>query len=274
MLNKYYNYLTSLKGYSENTAQSYLKDIRDFQNWLKTHRSTPRWSTVTRTDLDDYITELVMAGRKPATTNRRLASIASLYRWFKREGLEVENPAQYESRRKIAETIPNTIPEHDLIKAYDNANGIAKVALGLFITTGIRIQELLDLRFEDIDFNLNSIKVRGKGNKERMVYTTADKLELLHQLSFVNQQHERIFIMNQRTLRTIIWNALRPYSSAVQLSPHAIRHTFATHAANKGVNVTTLAQAMGHKNIETTQKYINMAKAPVQAIMTTYNIFN
>ncbi len=274
MIDDYINYLRNIKGYSENTANSYRKDLLHFTKWMKEKNTGIRWSTITIHDIDTYITELAEAGYKPATTNRRLSAISGLYGYFKHQGIKIENPCKWESRRKLADTIPNTIPIEQLKRAYENAYGVAKVALGLFMTTGIRIQELLDLKYEDINFNDQSIKIHGKGNKERMVYTTPDKLEVLRQLNTIQQQSGLIFYMEQRQMRALIYDALRPYCQAPQLSPHAIRHTFATHAANHGANVSTLAQSLGHKRLETTQKYIDLRTAPIRELMTNYNMFN
>lgn len=274
MIDKYIDYLRNIKGYSENTCNSYRKDLLHFTNWMKQQHTGARWSTITMQDIDRYIMELVEAGLKPATTNRRLSAISGIYTYFRHIGKEIQNPCKWEGRRKIANTIPNTIPVEQLKQAYNEAAGVAKVAIGLFMTTGIRVQELLDMTWEDIDFETQAIRIHGKGRKERMVYTTADKLEILRQLYTMYPQTGRIFTMEQRQLRTLVFEALRPFCKAPQLSPHAIRHTFATHAANMGANVTTLAQAMGHKRITTTQKYIDMSSAPVRSLMTTYNMFN
>lgn len=274
MIKGFENYLVNLKGYSQNTARAYVKDVTDFAHWMRQQRQDARWSNITMQDVDNYISEMARSGLKPSTTNRRLSSISGLYTYFRHIGKQVENPTKWESRRKLPEHLPNTIPVDDLKQAYDNAHGVAKVAIGLFMTTGIRIQELLDMTWEDIDFETQAIKIHGKGSKERMVYTTADKLELLQQLNTMQPQSGKIFFMEQRTLRKIIWDALRPFSVAPQLSPHAIRHTFATYAASRGANVTTLQQAMGHKRVETTQQYIDMGTLPVRQFMTNYNMFN
>ena len=101
----------------------------------------------------------------------------------------------------------------------------------------------------------------GKGKKERIVYTLPECLE---QMRLAYEQHPmrgRIFHQEQREARYMIFTALRPYSRAKQLSPHAIRHSFATNLANNGVNVTTIASILGHNRIETTQKYIDMSQA-------------
>lgn len=274
MIQDFINYLVNIKGYSPHTAKSYERDLKDFARWIKTERPDARWSTITMADLDKYITYLSKNGKKPSTTNRRLSSISGLFTYFKHKGLKIDNPTKFESRRKVADTIPNTIPVEDLKKAYDNAFGIAKQALGILMSTGIRVQELLDITWDDIDFEKNSIRIHGKGAKDRMVYTTADKLETLRLVYNSQPQPGRVFSCKQRKMRSIIHDAIKPYSNAPQLSPHAIRHTFATNAANRGANVSTLATALGHKQLVTTQKYIDMMGAPVAQLMTTYNMFN
>lgn len=274
MIQKYINYLRNLRGYAENTAVSYEKDLRAFVTWVRGNVPGATWSTLTRDDIDRYIMTLASAGLKPATTNRRLAAISGLYNYMRREGYEVENPCRYESRRKRAKTIPNTIPANDLRAAYDHAVGATKVMLGLLITTGIRIQELLDITWEDIDFEDLSIKITGKGNKQRRVYTQAAQLETLRLLKEQQAVSGRIFTIDQRTARTMIWESLKPYSSARQLSPHAIRHTFATQLATQGVNVTTLAKILGHDRIGTTQQYIDMTQSDTRSVMTNNNIIN
>lgn len=261
MLTIFENYLKNIKGYSERTCSEYLKDIKGFARWIKAHREGAKWSNLTRKDIDAYITYRSENGIQPATTNRELASISALYRYFIREGLLTNNPCRYQSRRKQAERLPNTIPAEDLKQAYDNAYGLVKVWIGLLATTGIRISELLALRWEDIDFKHSSLEIMGKGRKERIVYTTSEYLEMMRLAYERHPQTGIIFRYNQRDARYMIFQALRPYTRAKQCSPHAIRHTYATNLATAGVNVTTIASILGHNQISTTQKYIDMSQA-------------
>lgn len=272
MLTRFYNYLKNLKGYSERTCSEYLKDLRAFALWAKTHKEDARWSTLTRSDIDEYITYRAENGIKASTTNRELSSISALYRYFQREGLLSDNPCKYESRRKVTEKVPNTIPGDELRNAWAHSSGLARVWIGLLATTGIRISELLAMRWEDIDYTSNAIKIHGKGHKERIVYATADTLSELREMNARKALSGRIFHYEQRECRAIIWRALRPFSQAKQLSPHAIRHTFATNLATKGVNVTTIATILGHNRIETTQRYIDMAQADTRAVTAQYSL--
>ena len=274
MLTRFENYLRNIKGYSERTCSEYLKDLKAFARWAKANKQDARWSTLTRSDIDDYISMRAKEGIKPTTTNRELAAISALYRFFIREGLLKTNPARFQSRRKVGFHLPNTSPSEDLQAAYKNSFGVVHVWIGLLSTTGIRISELLGLNWEDIDFKTCALEIRGKGNKERLVYTTPEYLDLMRQAYERNPTEGCIFRYSEREARFMLWEALKPYSRAKQLSPHAIRHTFATSLAKQGVNVATIATILGHKSIETTQKYIDMAQMDCRAVSAQYSPLN
>ena len=274
MLTRFENYLKNIKGYSERTTAEYLKDLKAFARWAKANKEDARWSTLTRSDIDDYITMRAKEGIKPSTTNRELAAISALYRFFIREGLLKTNPARFQSRRKVGFHLPNTIPSEDLQAAYKNSYGVVHVWIGILSTTGIRISELLGLNWEDIDFKTCALEIKGKGNKERLVYTTPEYLDLMRQAYERHPAEGLIFRYSEREARFMLWEALKPYSRAKQLSPHAIRHSFATSLAKQGVNVATIATILGHKSIETTQKYIDMAQMDCKAVSAQYSPLN
>lgn len=259
-IDNFIQYIRSIRGYSENTCQAYERDLRQFVGWMQQRDINARWSSVTRKDIDMYIVELHNKGKKPATTNRSLASIASIYRYFQRENMIENNPVKFESRRKIAETIPNTIPVADIKRAIKWNAGVSKFMLQILLTTGIRLQEMLDMTWEDIDFENNKIRIHGKGQRDRQVYTTAETLDYLRPHRTQTTAHGKIFYMQQRKAREIIYEALHRYTRAKQVSPHAIRHTFATELAKAGLNNTEIKTYLGHKRLDTTQKYIDMAQ--------------
>lgn len=271
MIHEFKTYLTNIKGYSPLTAESYSKDLQTFASWLRQEKKQPRWSQVTRDDIDKYIEYQVNRGLKPATTNRHLASIGALYNYMKRQGLEVENPARYESRRKVVEHVPNTIPLKDIQRAIASSTGDMKIILETLLITGARIQEVLDIRPCDLDVLNSTIRIQGKGKKERLVYTTTENLEHLNNRSKGVGLYDAIFgRWDQREVRENMYYTMRAWSRAKQLSPHAIRHTFATIAAAHGVNATTLAAMMGHNDIRTTQKYVDLGQSKVASAYNQY----
>ena len=267
MINNFTSYLLAIRGYSPRTAEGYAKDCKAFAQWANANIKDARWSTITREDLDKYIQARVKQGCKPATTNREIAAISALYRYFQREGLLRDNPAKYESRRKQPQRQPNTIDIAELRQAYEQAYGLEKYALGILISTGIRISELLSLRWEDIDWKTGEVKIMGKGMKERVVFLSSEVLSLFQELPKLHELKGLIFRINEREARFRIFQALKPFCHGKQLSPHAIRHTIATYWAKQGANVTTIAKALGHNRITTTQQYIDMAQSDTCALM-------
>ena len=273
MINEFKTYLTCIKGYSENTAVAYAKDLRTFARYMRQQDSAKRWSTVTREDVDAYIIHLSNTGHKPATLCRHLSSISSLYRYIQREGHDISNPAKYESRPKIGKSSPNTIPIDHLFNAMAKAKGLVKMMIQILAETGIRIQECLDIRQEDIDFLNGTIRIKGKGNKERLVYISKETLTWLSNQNSLG--NKTIFgDITQREARREIWEALKDYTNAPQKSPHAIRHTYATEMAKRGMTATTLQKALGHEHLETTQKYIDFAQVETERECRQLSLFN
>lgn len=267
MIQTYITYIRDIKGYSEHTCRAYEMDLRRFARWAKAN-TAGKWSAITRNDIDRYIT--TRAERCASTTNRELSAISSLYNYFRREGLLNENPCKYESRRKAGHHQPNTIPIADLKAAYMNAKGDIKQMIGLLAVTGIRIGELLNIEFNDINFDDGSIRIKGKGNKERTVYAYIEDLKDIRRAAQMG--NGKVFRYDDRQARFLIWQAIRTHTNARQCSPHAIRHTMATQWAKEGENATTIAQALGHRDIRTSQKYIDMAAMRVKAAAAAHTI--
>ena len=260
MIQEFANYLRSVRGFSPNTIRAYTTDLQSFVGWIKANKPAAKWSTISRDDIDAYLTHQSKRGLAASTTNRQLSSISSLYRYMQRNGLQVENPCKYESRKKQPTTLPTTIPIDRIAKAYQKAQGVRKTILGILATTGIRIQELLDLTWSDIDFETSTLTIMGKGSKERQVRTDAEVLERLASVSRRAKPKQRVFWISQRQARYMIYETLAPYCKCEHLNPHTIRHTFATELAKNGENCTTIAKILGHSHLETSQKYINMAE--------------
>lgn len=264
MIKEFGIYLSSVKGYSENTVIAYNVDLRSFARFIKQRKSTGRWSTVTREDIDLFMEYEQYRGVCAKTVNRKLAAISSLYDYMKREGMDVENPCRWETRQKTEDKVINTIPVDDLKSIISKTHGRTKILIQLLATTGIRIQEALDIRVGDIMPSNCSIKIHGKGGKQRYVYTTVEVMDEIRQYMPKCAAAHLFTGMTQRSARYDIYNAMKGQTDAKQLSPHAIRHTFATEIAANGMEAPALAELLGHSSIKTTQKYIDSTKLRVQ----------
>lgn len=269
MIQEFERYLVSNKGYSRNTAVSYGKDLRHFAGWVKVNCTDARWSAITREDIQEYISTLSETGKRASTINRHLESIRQCYNYMMVQGMMDANPARYISSHKVPKTIPNTINQEELETALAHSHGTLRVMLLILCKTGIRVQELLDIEQCDIDQNNGRIKIHGKGQKERFVYMQARYMAEV--VDYCKGRPARIFGgIEQRAVRSAVYQHLSRYCRAKQLSPHAIRHTIATSMASQGCNVTTLATILGHESIKTTQKYVDLGASQVRQQMLQF----
>lgn len=263
MRQEFINYLTSVRGYSINTVVAYDKDIKHFVRWMSSSNQAARWSTITRQDIDQYMEYMTVAGLSPATINRRLASIATMYKYMKLQGYEVENPCRWESRKKLAKRQPSTIDEATIKQVVASAEPSLSLAIRLIYTTGLRTSEVLNLKSWDVLKDESAIMVRnGKGMKDRKVFCDAETMARLQQ--HINGHRGILFFWTPREFRYKVWEAFKPYTEVQELNPRALRHTFATTMAKNGANATTIASLMGHESIKTTQRYIDFAGTAVQ----------
>lgn len=273
MITEFQNYLVSVKGYSQHTAMAYGKDVRDFARYMRSEREDARWSTVQQCDLDGFMATMTKAGLKPSTINRHVSSVRAMFKYFVRQGWMTSNPVRYASMQKQEKSLPNTIPTEDLVTATEHATGTLRVMLLILVTTGCRIQEMLDIEQCDINEEEQSIRIHGKGKKDRDVYATVEEIREIKE--YAKGRPAKIFGgIEQRAARHAIYEHLSRYSKAKQLSPHAIRHTVATNMAKQGANVTCISKLLGHESIKTTQKYIDLSQQNVKDAAIKYSIIN
>lgn len=284
MIEQYLSYLTNVIGVSTHTVLAYENDLTSFCKWLRSVYTNPRWSNVSQQDIEAYIAFLSKTGYTPASSNRHLSSIKGIYRYFIREGLLRENPAARVLFRKDVQKLPVIINVDIIHEAYINADADTRLMIGLLYTTGIRVEELLGIEWDDIELiNIKSqeinakagqIRIKGKGLKERYVYIgrgLVDQLDEKRRNTPNSPLHGRIWEYGQRTVRRMIEIAFRNIGYEGQISPHILRHTIATQWAVDGANNATIAKALGHSRLETSQKYINMGQLDVKQLMNNNN---
>lgn len=260
MIQEFINYLEKNKGYSPQTCGEYRKDLERFVKWLKSH-NVAKWSNVEKATVDLYVSDMADEGLKPATIKRRISTIRSFYQYAWVMGYQKENPLKYVSTPKLGEALPKTIEQDDLrMTILDGTTNINVRGLIAFIAeTGCRISEALSVTKADFNQETRSIRIWGKGKKERVVYYGDITAAYVKYAKVIGNCP--IWTWTQRQARFLIWQALRKHSNAQQLSPHAIRHSFATGLLNKGAPITTVQALLGHKSVETTQRYAKVAEA-------------
>lgn len=267
MITEFLNYLSSVKGYSDNTVIAYGKDLRDFARFMRNAIDGATWSTVSQQHIQAYVVSMHDAELENTTIKRRVSAIRSLYNYFKTMGYTEQNPARYVQTPKKVKKLPNNIDVEIIAQAVNSPSVDLKTRcmIALIMETGIRLQEMLDLNTTDFNGREQSIRILGKGMKERTVYYGAMSKKLLNE--YVGRRQGRLFEDDQRAVRHAIYFALARYGNARQLSPHAIRHTFATMMLQNGGDIKAIQHLLGHESVKTTEIYAQVAG---QQVATQY----
>lgn len=256
------NFLSSLlseRGLSKNTYTAYKSDLSSF---FKTVNKSP--VEVTHDDVTNYITSSLNLSAK--TNNRRLAAIKGFFKFLVSERLITENPVSDIEGAKTKRTIPRVLSEEqliDLIEACDRYEKDAvrfKLIVILLYSSGVRVSELLSLKTNMIDYENCVIRVTGKGNRERMLPIDPSVIDLLKTLSISGY-----LFASKRTGETLtrqrIFQIIKQLGLDIgvpNLSPHKIRHSFATHMLNHGADILTLQKLLGHSDASTTEIYTHV----------------
>lgn len=253
MITTFLEYLRTNRGLSANTLRSYENDLRDFASFAKDRWPDCRWSTIEKWQIDAYVTYMVGEDYEPSTIKRHVAALRTLYKTMMALGGKIENPARFVSTPKLKTSLPKTIEKEAITAALQdpNTNDQAKAAIAIIYETGMRLQELIDMTASSINPKDSSIRIEGKGKKERTVY--------YGELTKVYGRKWRPGTHTQREVRHLVYTALKPWSKATQLSPHALRHTFASTMLNNGASIVEISKLLGHEHIETTEIYSQLS---------------
>ena len=272
------------RGLSENTLAAYRNDLVQINNWLS-EKNEIDLLKVRREDLLDYLAIRSEQQRSPRSTARLLSSLRRFYIWCRREGLVEEDPTRLLSAPKLGRPLPDTLSEQDveqLLAAPDikTEMGIRdRAMLELLYATGLRVTELVNLTESQVNVRQGVLRVTGKGQKERLVPMGEEAMEWLSR--YIKEARpdlckgvmvDALFLTRRRQgmTRQAFWHLIKRYAHQAdiraKLSPHTLRHAFATHLLNHGADLRAVQMLLGHSNISTTQIYTHVANARLQAL--------
>ena len=265
------------KGLSENTIKAYSNDCQAFNKWLfikKRYQATDS----SEADIENYLKYLKSINLSNSSINRKLSSLKHFFNYLSKTKLLKSNPVSNISGPKKSKVLPKSlsiIDVNSLIEAPDCTNFIGlrdRAMIELMYATGVRISELINLEYSNIDLNRSLIKVMGKGGKERMIPFGDDALSwLTNYIEFRRKNNlslnSRDFFISQqgrKITRQAFWHRIKIYLKALGLSmdisPHTLRHAFATHLLNNGADLRSVQMLLGHSDLSTTQIYTHIAK--------------
>lgn len=274
--------LRAAQGGSAHTDRAYRGDLAAFFTFVEEHFALPpeRFAEVDRLMVRRYAASLARAEYAEATISRRLAAVRSFFERHLRDGALRLNPADRVVRRRAPRPLPAFLYEPqaaDLLAAVDGKerSGVRdRAMLELLYASGLRVSELTGARLADLDRTQGQIKVLGKGNKERIVPVGRIALSWLaeyidrHRPSagdaiFVNESGRPI---SDRTVRRVVDRAIGRLAIRKKISPHTLRHSFATHLLDNGADLRAVQELLGHANLSTTQVYTHLTKDRLRAV--------
>lgn len=288
-LRLFIQYLQIEKNCSQYTIRCYRSDIEEFILFMS-EQAREQFSDITYIEARLYLTKLYNETYKSTTIARKISSLRSLYQFLLREEIVEDNPFSLISLRKTDKRLPQFFYEEEVIQLFkvcntDESLGQRNQAiLELLYGTGIRVSECSDIHLADVNFSLNTLLVKGKGQKERYVpfgnyakeslqlYISNGRNELLknskHDVLFVNFRGEPLTV---RGIRLILKKIIDETALNRNITPHMLRHSFATHLLNSGADLRTVQELLGHTNLSTTQIYTHLSNEHLRNSYLTHH---
>ena len=281
LVNRFLDMLWMERGLSENTLSAYRSDLLAYASWLN-HKGV-RLEEAQDADLREYLGGFKQLSAR--TLARRLSSLRRFYIYFVREGLMQHDPSARVESPRIGRPLPKSLTETE-VEALLNAPDIStplglrdRAMLEVLYATGLRVSELTGLTLTQINLRQGLVRVTGKGNKERLVPLGAESLDWLQRFlnegrpGLVKNKIPDALFPNRRgeaMTRQAFWHLIKRYAQvagiAKSLSPHVLRHAFATHLLNHGADLRVVQMLLGHSDISTTQIYTHVARERLKSL--------
>lgn len=267
------------RGLSENTLVAYRNDLNAYARWLASQQQTDL-TAVGRDDVQTYLAQRVAAKASPRSTARLLSTLRRFYAWLRRENRISQDPTALIEAPKLGRPLPKTLTELEveaLLAAPDTQTPLGmrdRTMLEVIYASGLRVSELVNLTVMQLNLQQGVIRVTGKGNKERLVPLGDEAMNWLQRyiqdvrLALLNgQTRDALFVTQRREAMTrqAFWYMIKRHAQSAgiekALSPHTLRHAFATHLLNHGADLRVVQMLLGHSDLSTTQIYTHVARA-------------
>jgi len=282
-LARFLDYIRVEKGLAANSIESYRRDLAAFQEHSRREGKTP--ATVARADLRRFFAALYRRGLSPRSVARHLVSLRNFFRFLADEGSVASDPTQDLDAPHIGQRLPKHLSANEVesLLAQPDASTAAglrdRAMLELLYATGMRVSELVGVRVQDLEANLGIIRCQGKGNKERLIPVGKSALGAVERYlregrsRFLKTPAAPFLFLNHRgkaLSRVGFWKILGRYGRAAgirtPLTPHLVRHSFATHLLERGADLRSIQLMLGHSDISTTQVYTHVVKERLKQV--------
>ena len=277
---EFLNYLKNIRLYSKKTVASYEYDLKDYALFLEKNNLTIKDDNDKTLKLYlNYVYDKKISNK---SISRHLSSLRTYYDFLKKENIVTENIFKNVKNPKIEKTIPNFISHDKLNEIFTSFNDSDldirnRLVIELLYATGLRVGELVNIKIKDIDFGAQSIKVLGKGSKERYVFYNNTTKEVLKRYLVVRkklQKKENDYLLlndkgtpiKEASVRKIIQTTLMKCGIKSKITPHTFRHTFATDLLNQGLDLVNVKELLGHASLNTTSIYTHITNDRIKEV--------
>lgn len=280
-VNKFIKYIESERRLSKHTVTSYKTDLNQFFSYINDFSMAESVDEISFKIIRNWITYLFESGITSRTINRKISSLKSFFKFLEFSNLISVNPTLKIISPKNSRKLPSIVEQVDLDQLLDQKyfkNGFLgerdSLIIEFFYLTGLRLSELIEIQVSNIDFKNCSLKVIGKGNKERIVplsFNLISKIDLLiknyniKDHLFSNSSNEKLY---PKKVYRIVNYYIGLVSSVKKRSPHVLRHSFATHMLNNGADINAIKEILGHSSLSATQIYTHNT---VEKLKSVYN---
>jgi integrase/recombinase XerC len=268
-IEKFLIYLKAEKAVSPHTLKAYTEDLREFDQFID---KKPK--NIDNLDIRTFLASLYHRKLKKSSISRKLASIRSFFKYLHREGHVKSNPAKLVASPRVPKNLPKFLTIDEIFSLVDTPKGETfkpardRAIIELLYSCGLRVSELTSLDISDLDIKEKIIRVKGKGRKERIIPVGTKAMEAiknyLPERISLKKKSPGLFLNNrggrltQRSVRRILLQYSRMINLTGDLSPHTLRHTFATHLLHEGADLRSIQELLGHSSLSTTQKYTHL----------------
>jgi integrase/recombinase XerD len=281
-IDSFLNYLRVEKGFSPNTIDAYRNDLHQLASFVEeetARRGTiPLWAAFDRQSMLSYLSDLKGRRYAPTTVARKVAAIKSFFSFLVAEGILRDNPTRGVPSPKVGKSLPKPISVSQVRLLLEQPAKLStleakrdRAMLELLYATGMRVSELVSLNLADIDTEGGYVRCFGKGHKERLIPIHSRAAQVLKEYLAEGRPHlthdseEKALFLNrrgERLTRQGFWQKLKGYAKSAELgteiTPHTLRHSFATHMLSGGADLRSVQELLGHANISTTQIYTHL----------------
>ncbi|WP_102335829.1 site-specific tyrosine recombinase XerD [Salimicrobium jeotgali] len=287
--NDFLHYLTVERGLSDNTVQSYKRDLKQYLSYLEEREAVTDFDQVTRHHIMQYLYTLNDKGRSPSTIARLLSSIRLYHQFLVREKKVDKDPSLHIETPKKERKLPKILSSQDVEKLLNltvtnSLDARNKAMLEMLYATGLRVSELVSLKVSDLHLTMGFVRCLGKGEKERIVplgdmarEAVEKYLQGARQALVKKKKTEELFVNHHGNAlsRQGFWKILKAVARDVgvnnEITPHTLRHSFATHLLENGADLRAVQEMLGHADISTTQIYTHVTKTRLQDVYRTFH---